>query len=95
MGRQESPQLIERKGQVDTDAQETNRASKYFLAYFMRILNACEVLQDSIMQTGVCASRSIQTLSMLDCSYSTRPAQPHFAAVNCSDAMMGVFYSLF
>ena len=29
MGRQESPQLIERKGQVDTDAQETNRASKY------------------------------------------------------------------
>ena len=30
MGRQESPQLIERKGQVDTDAQETNGASKYF-----------------------------------------------------------------
>jgi len=31
MGRQESPQLIERKGQVDTDAQETCRASKYML----------------------------------------------------------------
>ena len=30
MGRQESPQLIERKTQVDTDAQETSRASKYF-----------------------------------------------------------------
>jgi len=29
MGRQESPQFIERKGQVDTDAQETSRASKY------------------------------------------------------------------
>jgi len=29
MGRQESPQLIERKGQVDTDAQETSRASNY------------------------------------------------------------------
>jgi len=29
MGRQESPQLIDGKGQVDTDAQETNRASKY------------------------------------------------------------------
>jgi len=28
MGRQESPQLIERKAQVDTDAQETSRASK-------------------------------------------------------------------
>jgi len=28
MGRQESRQVIERKGQVDTDAQETNRASK-------------------------------------------------------------------
>jgi len=31
MGRQESPQLIERKTQVDTDAQETSRASKYTL----------------------------------------------------------------
>jgi len=30
MGRQELPQLIERKTQVDTDAQETSRASKYF-----------------------------------------------------------------
>jgi len=29
MGRQESPQLIERKTQVDTDAQETSRASKF------------------------------------------------------------------
>jgi len=29
MGRQESPQLTERKGQVDNDAQETSRASKY------------------------------------------------------------------
>jgi len=28
MGKQESPQLIERKGQVDTDAQETSRTSK-------------------------------------------------------------------
>jgi len=27
MGRQESPQLIEMKTQVDTDAQETSRAS--------------------------------------------------------------------
>ena len=32
MGRQESPQLIERKTQVDTDAQETSRASKYNVA---------------------------------------------------------------
>jgi len=30
LGRQESPQLIERKGQVDTDAQETSRASKCY-----------------------------------------------------------------
>jgi len=29
MGRQESPQLTERKTQVDTDAQKTSRASKY------------------------------------------------------------------
>jgi len=38
----------------------------------MRILNSCVVLQDSILQTGVCASRSSHTLSVLDCSYSTR-----------------------
>jgi len=31
MGRQESPQLTERKTQVETDAQETSRASKYKL----------------------------------------------------------------
>jgi len=43
-----------------------------FLVYFMRILNSCVVLQDSILQTGVCASRSSRTVSMLDCSYSTR-----------------------
>jgi len=29
MGRQESPQLIERMTQVDTDAQETSRASNF------------------------------------------------------------------
>jgi len=34
MGRQESPQLIERKGQVDTDDQEISRASKYCNAAF-------------------------------------------------------------
>jgi len=38
----------------------------------MRILNSCVVLQDSILQTGVCTSRSSHTLSVLDCSYSTR-----------------------
>jgi len=43
-----------------------------FLAYFMSILNSCAVLQDSILQSGVCASRSSHTFSMLDCSYSTR-----------------------
>jgi len=31
MDRQESPQLIERKTQVDTDTQETSRASKYLI----------------------------------------------------------------
>ena len=38
----------------------------------MRILNSCVVLQDSILQTGVCARRSSHTLSMLDGSHSTR-----------------------
>jgi len=37
-----------------------------FLAYFMRILNSCVVLQDLILQTEVCSSRSSHTLSMLD-----------------------------
>jgi len=43
-----------------------------FLAYFMRILHSRVVLQDSILQTGVCASRSSHTLCMLDGSHATR-----------------------
>jgi len=35
MGRQESPQLIERKTQVDTDAQETSRASIYCMTLYI------------------------------------------------------------
>jgi len=35
MGRQESPQLIERKTQVDADAQKPSKASKYL--YYMQI----------------------------------------------------------
>jgi len=38
MGRQESPQLIERKTQVDTDAQETSRVSKYSLIDYIFIV---------------------------------------------------------
>jgi len=38
----------------------------------MHILNSCVVLQDSILQTGVCARQPSRTLSMLDCLYSTR-----------------------
>jgi len=38
----------------------------------MRILNSRVVLQDSILQTGVCTRWWGHTLSMLDCSYSTR-----------------------
>jgi len=38
----------------------------------MRILSSCLILQESILQTGVCASRSSHTPSMLDCSYSTK-----------------------
>jgi len=43
-----------------------------FLAYFVRILNSCVLLQDSILQIRVCVSHSIRTLSVPDCSYSTR-----------------------
>jgi len=41
------------------------------LAYFMRVLNLC-ILQDSILLTGICASQPSLTLSVPDCSYSTR-----------------------
>jgi len=40
MGRQESPQLIERKTQVDTDAQETSRASKYNISVVLQLLTS-------------------------------------------------------
>jgi len=39
MGRQESPQLIERKTQVDTDAQETSRASKLQEYWYLHSLH--------------------------------------------------------
>jgi len=59
----------------------------------MRILNFYVVYQDSILRTGVCVGQSSHTLSMLRCWYSTRRlAQPHFVFVNCSDAVMSVFY---
>jgi len=43
MGRQESPQLIERNAQVDTDAQETSRASKnnLFMTFLPSIWQIC------------------------------------------------------
>jgi len=37
----------------------------------MRILNSFLVWEDSILQTGVCASQS-SLIPMLNCSYSTR-----------------------
>jgi len=40
MGRQELPQLIARKGQVDTDSQETSRASTCF--YRTSLRKTCE-----------------------------------------------------
>jgi len=33
MGRQDSPQLIEKKTQVDADAQETSRASNFLIQH--------------------------------------------------------------
>jgi len=59
----------------------------------MRVLNCCVVLQDSILQTGVCASRSSHTFYARLLVFDKKSVQPHFAAVNCSDAMMSVFYS--
>jgi len=40
MGRQESPQLVERKGQVDTDARETSRVSKFLIQFTNNLLQA-------------------------------------------------------
>ena len=51
----------------------------------MRILHSCVVLQDSILQTGVCASRSSHTLSMLH--YCIR--KDISAASFCSGKLLG------
>jgi len=49
MGRQESPQLIERKGQVDTDAQGTSRASKCrFIIAYQVVVVACATVHNNI-----------------------------------------------
>ena len=60
----------------------------------MRILSSCVVQQDSILQTGVCV-KTIQphTFCAPLLVFDKTSAQPHFAAVNCSDAVMSVFYS--
>jgi len=51
----------------------------------MRILHSCVVLQDSILQTGVCASRSSHTLL---CS-TTRIRKDISAASFCSGKLLG------
>ena len=53
----------------------------------MRILNS-----DSILQTGVCASQSSRTLCAEPLVFDKAFAQPHFSVVNCSDAVMSVFF---
>jgi len=52
----------------------------------MRILNSCVLQQDSILQTGVCASQSSRTLDTRLLVFDKTLAQPDFAVVNCSDA---------
>ena len=60
----------------------------------MRILHSCVVLQDSILQTGVCASQSSHTPSHARLLlFDETLAQLDFAVVNCSDAVMSAFYS--
>jgi len=49
-----------------------NKNLKVFLRTSCAFSILCVVLQDSILQTGMCASRSSHTLSVLDCSYSAR-----------------------
>jgi len=62
----------------------------------MRILNSCVVWQDSILQTGMWrfapASAAAHFARLL--LFDKTSAQPDFSVVNCSDAVMGVFYSL-
>jgi len=48
MDRQESPQLIDRKTQVDADAQETTGASKYQFAEKRILYNLSRNKSDSI-----------------------------------------------
>jgi len=59
----------------------------------MRILHSCVVLQDSILQTlHVRQPVQPQTFYAPLLVFDKTSAQHHFAAVNCSDAVMSVFY---
>jgi len=54
----------------------------------MRILNSCVVQQDSILQTGVYSALQPHTFYARLRVFDKTLAQPRFAVVNCSDAMM-------
>jgi len=58
----------------------------------MHILNCCVVQQDSILQTGVCASQSNTFYAPL-LVVNERSARLDFSVVNCSVAVMSVIYS--
>jgi len=57
----------------------------------MRILHSCVVLQDSILQTGVRQTVQPDTFYARRLVFDKTSAKHHFAAVNCSDAVMSVF----
>jgi len=59
----------------------------------MRILNSCIVLQDSIFQTGLRQPVQPHFVYARLLAFDKTLAQPPFAVVNCSDALMSVFYS--
>ena len=58
----------------------------------MHILNCCVVQQDSILQTGVCASQSNTFYAPL-LLFDKTLVQLDFSVVNCSVAVMSVIYS--
>ena len=70
----------------------TEQKFESFLAYFIRILNSCVVLQDSILQTGGAQPVQPHTFYARLLVLDKTLAQPHFSVVNCSDAVMSVFH---
>jgi len=61
--------------------------------YFMRILNSCSLARFDLANQGVRQPAQPHTFYARLLVFDKTSAQPHFAVVNCSDAVTSVLYS--